>query len=257
MPRIELSGVHVSQDRTPILRNIDLALYPGEFVGIVGPNGAGKSTLARAILGLLTPASGRILIDGLKSRQLSRADVARKIAYLAQGQSLHWPLSVERLVALGRLPHLAPFSKLSEKDRAAIEAALTAANIAHLRSRDATTLSGGEQARALLACALAVEAGAMIVDEPLAALDPAHQLDVMNLLKQRADGGMLVAAILHDLGMAARYCDRLLLLHEGELVAEGPPHAVLTPERFRTVYGIRARLEELSGTPVVVPTGRA
>ena len=257
MVTIAIEGLHVALRRRPVLHGIDALLEGGQLIGVIGPNGAGKSTLARAILGLLTPTVGRVRIDGVDIASLPRADIARRIAYLPQGQMLHWPLTVERLVALGRLPHLAPFSRIDDADHAAIERALILADAESLRGRVATELSGGERARALLARALAVEAPALIADEPLAALDPGHQLEVMQLLKRQAEGGALTIAVLHDLAMAARYCDRLLLLHEGRLVADGTPDAVLSEERLAGGYGIRAWIGTAGPVSLVVPLQRS
>lgn len=227
----------------------------GALIGIVGPNGAGKSTLVQALLGLV-PSTGGVMLDGAPLKSRSRADIARRVAYLPQGQALHWPLSVERLVALGRLPHLAPFSRISEADRAAIARAMATADVTSLATRTATELSGGERARVLLARALAVEAPALIVDEPLASLDPSHQIEVMEVLRAQAAAGLLVIAVLHDLGLAARYCDRLLVIDGGRLVADGAPDAVLTPERLLETYGIRAWFGSADGIPIVVPLHR-
>lgn len=252
MVMIAIEGLAVALGRRPVLRGVDAMLSPGALIGVIGPNGAGKSTLVRALLGLV-PATGRVRIDGVDVTEIPRADLAKRIAYLPQGQTLHWPLTVERLVALGRLPHLAPFSRIGDADRAAIDRAIMQADVDHLRERVATELSGGERARVLLARALAVEASALVADEPLAALDPGHQLEVMALLKRQAEAGALVVAVLHDLTMAARHCDRLLLLHEGRLVADGPPDAVLTAERLAEVYGIRAWIGEAAGGRLIVP----
>lgn len=243
-------GHHVAVD------SVDLALEPGELVGIVGPNGAGKSTLIRALLGLARPAGGRVLVDGRDAARLDRRTMARTVAYLPQGQTLHWPLGVERLVALGRLPHLGPLSRLTPDDEAAVEQAMARADVLHLRHRIATELSGGERARVLLARALAVGARALIADEPLASLDPGHQIDVMALLKAQAQDGASVVTVLHDLAMAARWCDRLVLMDRGSLVAEGAPLDVLTAERLAQVYGIAARIEQSDGIPLILPTGR-
>ena len=160
-------------------------------------------------------------VDGVDAAAMPRADLARRIAYVPQGQMLHWPLTVERLVGLGRLPHLAPMSRIGDADTAAIERAMARADVLDLRDRIATELSGGERARVLFARALAVEAPALIADEPLASLDPGHQIDVMDMLRAEAAGGALVIAVLHDLTLAARYCDRLLLIDAGRIVADG------------------------------------
>jgi iron complex transport system ATP-binding protein len=188
---------------------------------------------------------------------MPRADLARRIAYVPQGQTLHWPLTVERLVGLGRLPHLAPMSRIADADTAAIERAMVRADVLALRGRIATELSGGERARVLFARALAVEAPALNVDEPHASLDPGHQIDAKDLLKAETRGGGLVIAVLHDLTMAARYCDRLLLIDEGRLVADGTPAEVLTKDNMHTVYGIDADIEMSGAWPTITPLGRS
>ncbi|APL93153.1 ABC transporter ATP-binding protein [Sphingobium indicum] len=256
MVTIRAQALSIRLGRHPAVNGVDLLLEPGCLLGIIGPNGAGKSTLIRALLGLVPRAGGTVLIDGVDSGRLSRQEIARRIAYLPQGQALHWPLAVERLVALGRLPHLGPLSRLSAEDEALIDAALMRADALHLKGRVATELSGGERARVLLARALAVGAPALIVDEPLAALDPGHQIDVMDLLKAEARAGSLVVAVLHDLGMAARYCDRLVLMDHGSPVADGAPLEVLTERNLAQVYGIAARIEADGKWPLILPVGR-
>lgn len=256
MVMLALEHVGVTLGRRAVVANVSAAFAPGTLTGIVGPNGAGKSTLARAMLALV-PATGRVTLDGNDVAAMPRAALARRIAYLPQGQTLHWPLTVERLVGLGRLPHLAPMSKISAADADAIARAMVRADVAGLRNRIATELSGGERARVLFARALAVEAPALIADEPLASLDPGHQIDVMELMRAEADAGALVIAVLHDLTMAARYCDRLLLIDEGAIVADGAPADVLTPDLLRRVYGIDARVESGGDWPTVTTFGRA
>ncbi len=256
MVMLALEQVGVTLGRRAVVANVSAAFAPGTLTGIVGPNGAGKSTLARAMLALV-PATGRVTLDGNDVATMPRAALARRIAYLPQGQTLHWPLTVERLVGLGRLPHLAPMSKIGAADADAIARAMVRADVAGLRNRIATELSGGERARVLFARALAVEAPALIADEPLASLDPGHQIDVMELMRAEADAGALVIAVLHDLTMAARYCDRLLLIDEGAIVADGAPADVLTPDLLRRVYGIDARVESGGDWPTVTTFGRA
>ena len=251
---IAARGVQVALGGRTVVRGIDATVEGGRLVGILGPNGAGKSTLVRALLGLV-PSTGTIALDGMPLETLPRGEIARRIAYLPQGQAVHWPLSVERLVALGRLPHLAPFSRLAAADRAAIARAMARADVMHLATRTATELSGGERARVLLARALAVEAPALIADEPLASLDPAHQIEGMELLRAEADAGRLVIAVLHDLTLAARFCDRVLVLHDGLLAADGPPRAVLTPALLARVYGITAFFGG-ADEPALVPLDR-
>ncbi|MCE7797637.1 ABC transporter ATP-binding protein [Sphingobium sufflavum] len=256
MVTVRVDHVSVRLGRRWVLEDVGMTLSAGSLVGIVGPNGAGKSTLVRAMLGLARPDGGAVHIDGRAVATMPPRDLARAIAYLPQGQTLHWPLSVERLVALGRLPHLAPLSRIGEADRAIVAAAMARADVAHLAQRIATELSGGERARVLLARALAVGAAGLVADEPLASLDPGHQIDVMTLLRREATAGGLVVAVLHDLTMAARYCDRLILIDRGRLVADGTPAQVLTPDRLRAVYGISALVETGGPAPMIVPLDR-
>lgn len=257
MVTIRFEGLCARLGRRAVLQDIDATLAPGALIGIIGPNGAGKSTLVRAMLGLIDTTHGRVTIDGRAIATLPPRERARAIAYLPQGQTLHWPLNVERLVALGRLPHLGPMSRIGAADHDAIRAAMARTDVAHLAGRIATELSGGERARVMLARALAVGAPGLAVDEPLAALDPGHQIDVMQLLAREAQAGGLVIAVLHDLSMAARYCDRLLLLDRGTLVADGTPDAVLTQDRLRAVYGITSRIDLAAMPPLVAPLDRA
>ena len=256
MVMIVAQQVGVTLGHRSVLHDVDAAFAPGTLTAIVGPNGAGKSTLARALLALV-PIRGHVRIDGGDVAAMPRADLARRVAYVPQGQTLHWPLSVERLVGLGRLPHLAPMSRISAADTAAIERAMARADVLDLRDRIATELSGGERARALFARALAVEAPALIVDEPLASLDPGHQIDVMDLLRAEAAAGGTVIVVLHDLTFAARYCDRLLLIDKGRVMADGAPAAVLTADRLQAVYGIDARVEIGGAWPTITTLGRS
>ena len=246
-----LKGVTAALGSVRVLDSIS-ASVEGGLVGLIGPNGAGKSTLIRAIAGL-QPFAGNILIGGGPLARLPPAQRARAIAYLPQGQTVHWPVSVERLVSLGRLPHLAPFRRPAPADRAAIEHALERTDTARFRDRAIDTLSGGERARVLIARALAVEAPVLLADEPLAALDPAHQLEVMALLRAEATRGATVLAVLHDLTLAARACDRLMLLHQGRLVGDGAPRDVLTPTLLSEVYRVKAELIETAEGLFVLP----
>ena len=248
---VRLDQVAVTLGAHRVVKDISADLGGG-VIGLIGPNGAGKSTLVRAIAGLI-PSAGAVLVDGAPVTALPLRRRARRIAYLPQGQSVHWPLTVERLVALGRLPHLAPFARPAEGDKQAIERALARTDLLGLRDRAIDELSGGERARALLARALAVEAPLLLADEPLAALDPAHQIEVMALLREEATRGATVIAVLHDLTIAARWCDRLLLIDDGRLVADGDPRDVLTADRIGSVYGVSAFIGEADGQPLIVP----
>ncbi len=253
---IAAAGVTVDLGGRRVLAGVDFSARAGEVVALIGPNGAGKSTLARVLAGLLRPAAGTVVLDGRDVTALPPTVLARSRAYLPQGATLAWPLTVERLVALGRLPHLAPFSRIGDADRTAITDAMARADVLPLRDRIATELSGGERARAFLARALAVAAPLLVADEPLAALDPGHALAVMDLLRAEARRGVAIVAVLHELTLAARFADRLVLLDGGRVAAAGPPAAVLDAATLARVYGVRAWHGEADGGPLIVPLAR-
>ncbi|MGE0035959.1 MAG: ABC transporter ATP-binding protein [Xanthobacteraceae bacterium] len=239
------TGVSVRLARKVIVEDASLTLRSGEFTVLLGPNGAGKTTLIRALAGVL-PADGRIEIDGRPLQALSLRERARRIAYLPQGHVTHWPMDVASVVALGRHPHADAFASPTADDRAAIDVALTATGLEPLAARSVTSLSGGERARVALARALATQASILLADEPTMSLDPRHQLVVMELLVRVAHGGTAVLAILHDLALAARFADRVLMMDRGRLVADGPVREILTPETIATVFGVEAAMTETS-----------
>lgn len=254
MVTLKIDDLSVAIGSKQVLNNLSFALEPGQLIGIIGPNGAGKSTLLRAIMGLLPTTGGRVFLDDRPMSELSAKDRARTIAYLPQGQNIHWPVQVERLIALGRLPHLAPFSHMSPEDVRAIGWAMDEADVRHLAGRTATELSGGERARVLLARALSVGAPVLLADEPLASLDPGHQLGAMSLLRRQASAGKLVVVVLHDLTLASRFCDRLLLIASGgELVGDGCPKQVLSPKAVRQVYGVETVSGSHEGGHYILP----
>ena len=251
---LSLAHIHAALGGTRVIRDVSLEVRDSAFIGLIGPNGAGKTTLVRAIAALI-PHEGTIDLDGQAVATMEPRVRARAIAYLAQGAGSHWPLEVSRLVALGRLPHLAPFRAPAPEDEAAIARAMQLADIESFGGRDVLTLSGGERARVLLARALAVEAPLLLVDEPVASLDPYHQIGIMEVLRAYAGAGRTVIAVLHDLSLAARYCDRLVLLDEGAVKADGRPEDVLTPENLEAVYRIRAIIGG-EGERFVLPLAR-
>jgi iron complex transport system ATP-binding protein len=236
---------------TLVVDGATLELNPGELIVLIGPNGAGKTTLVRALAGLI-PAEGRIAIGERPLASFAPRERARKVAYLPQGHAFHWPMAVAAVVALGRYPHTDAFSSLSDEDRAAIGRALTATSSDALATRAVTTLSGGERARVALARALASEAPILLADEPTVSLDPRHQLVVMELLQRAARNGGVVLAVLHDLTLAARFADRILVMDRGRLVAEGPPGAVLTPQRIAAVFGVEAAIADSEVGPLPI-----
>jgi iron complex transport system ATP-binding protein len=226
-------------------------LKAGELAVLIGPNGAGKTTLVRALASLI-PAEGRIAIEGRSLASLAPRERARRIAYLPQGHVFHWPIAVAAVVALGRHPYADAFSGLSDADRAAIERALVATATVPFASRSVMALSGGERARVALARALASEAPILIADEPTMSLDPRHQLVVMELLARVARGGTAVLAIVHDLALAARFADRIVVMDRGRLVAQGVPRDVLTPERIAAVFGVEAEIVDSAVGPLPI-----
>ena len=259
MSLLAATGLHVSLGGKPVLRGLDLAVGAGEFVGLIGPNGAGKSTLLRAVLGLL-PFTGEILLDGEDTAAMRARQRAKKVAYLAQEREIAWAVPVETVVALGRAPHRPGFAAPTAADRAIVEEAMRRMDVTGFRHRIATELSGGEKARVLAARALAQDTPLLLADEPTAGLDPAHQIALMRVFGELAASGRGVVASLHDLGLAARWCSRLVLLDGGRIVADGRPGEVLTPQTLRAVYRIEAFFGEAGGAPVVHPldlAGRA
>ncbi|WP_018181581.1 ABC transporter ATP-binding protein [Kaistia granuli] len=237
-----------------ILDAVDLAVAAGELVVVIGPNGAGKTTLVRRLAGLLD-GTGSVHVGGEHAEAISPRIRARKIGYLPQGHVFHWPLAVADVVALGRIPHGAGAADLGMADQAAVLKAMDATGTLAFAERNVTTLSGGERARVALARVLAGEPQIILADEPVAALDVRYQFVVLDLLRERARAGAAIIAVLHDLSLAARYADRLVLIDGGRIVAEGRPEAVITHENLASTFGIRATIETVDGQITVTPQG--
>lgn len=235
---LSLQDFGVKRGRRQILRGITLDIAAGEVVGLIGPNGAGKTTLMRAALGLI-PSQGRSSIAAMTARDRGRA-----AAWMPQSREVAWPVDAETLIRLGRTPHLARGQKMTATDQAAVERAIVRMGLEPFRHRTTTRLSGGEQARVLIARSLAQEAPLLMADEPTAGLDPAHQIATMQTFGQLAAEGQSVLVSLHDLGLAARHCTRLVILHDGGISADGAPRDVLTPDLIRAAFGISAYLQE-------------
>ena len=250
---VTAQGLSVTLAGRRVLSDISLALAPGRLVALVGPNGAGKTTLLRALAGLVASA-GAIHIHGEDLSSLDLSERARRFASLPQGHLVHWPLPARDSVALGRYPHGATDpARLKPKDAEAVLRAMQAADVVAFNERRVTELSGGERSRVALARVLAVEAPVILADEPTSSLDPRHQLDVLQTLRAAAEKGVLVIVVTHDLGLAARFSDTVLVLCEGRLVSQAPPTEALSQQVMAEVFRISAYRAEYQRQTVIVP----
>jgi len=256
MSALAAKGVTVSLGGREVLDNVDFEAKRGEVVGLIGPNGAGKTTLLRVLTGLMIPDRGAVTLDEIELMSIPRVSRAKLIAYLPADAPVYWPLRVDRLVALGRIPHAGPWSGLNEADAEMTESAMARTDVLDLSSRVISSLSNGERARVLIARALAVEPEVLLADEPVSSLDPYHQLQVMELLQDVATDNRIVVAVLHDLTLAARFCDRIVLIHDGCIAHHGLPEAVLTSDIVRSVYGVETITASTSAGDFVVPWRR-
>ncbi len=247
------SGLVLKRADKIILDNIGFSLERGQLLGLMGPNGAGKSTLIKAVAGLLPLAAGDIQLGGKSLESHKPQEIAKKVAYLPQGHEVHWDMTVENLVMLGRLPHLPAFGKPSAKDWRIVHQALQDCDVVGFAQRRINTLSGGEKARVLLARALAVQPVVLLADEPLAGLDPGHQLEIIGFLRQLAEAGMGVVMVIHDLSLAARFCHRLVLLGEGRILQQGRVDDVMTAKNIEQCFNIKALTGRMQDIPFVLP----
>ncbi|MEO0772251.1 MAG: ABC transporter ATP-binding protein [Pseudomonadota bacterium] len=247
MSVLDVQNLSVSRRGRAVLRDVSFSMGEEELVGLIGPNGAGKTTLMRAALGLLA-CTGQSSLAALPE-----AARAKHAAWLPQAREIAWPVSVETVVMLGRIPHLSSVQNPTETDRAAVDAALAQMDLSHMRTRAATHLSGGEQARVLIARTIAQNTPLLMADEPVAGLDPAHQIATMQSFKALTAQGKSCLVSLHDLGLAARHCTRILMLDQGQLVADGPPAEVLAQDRVKAVFGISAWYQDTDQGPVFQP----
>jgi len=243
-----------------VLRDVSFELPRHGLVALVGPNGAGKTTLLRVLARLLPSHAvrGAVTLDGADVAALSLRERALRFAYLPQGHVVSWPLPARDVVALGRTPHgAADPTRLPRRDAAAVDRAMRITDVVRFGDRPVTELSGGERSRVALARVLAVEAPVLLADEPTASLDPHYQLEAMTTLRRAADSGVLVIVVIHDLGLAARFADRVLVLGEGRLVAQGASDAALTDAILAEVFRVKAYRAARDGGIVLVPWSSA
>jgi iron complex transport system ATP-binding protein len=243
MSLLSATAIDYSIDAIPILKGIDFRVEAGELVGLIGPNGAGKSSLLRLLTGIEAPDRGEIRFNEMALTQVSVQQRARCLGYLVQGARAYWPFCVEKVVGLGRIPYQRWWQQSSPEDQLIIDQAMAMTETLAYRNRIVTTLSGGEQTLVMLARILASENQLILADEPVAALDPYHQLHVMEILRQQASGDRAAVVVLHDLSLAARFCDRLYMLSHGELDCSGAVGEVLTNNNIARVYGVDSQIE--------------
>jgi ABC-type cobalamin/Fe3+-siderophores transport system ATPase subunit len=254
MSPLSCADLSFSYNKTPLLQAISLTFKSGEFVGLIGANGAGKSTLLQLLLGLIKQQSGSISLNGSDIHSLKRRDIARELAFVPQSIELPYAFRARELVAMGRNPYLGPFELETEKDKKIIREAMRKTDIEHFKERQVNTLSGGEKQRVIIARALAQQAATILLDEPIASLDICHQIETLQLIQSLTQSGKLAITAIHDLNLAARYCDRLILIGETRgdgaktIIADGTPEQVLTEENLARCFAIKADIIKTENT---------
>jgi iron complex transport system ATP-binding protein len=251
--RVELEGIEISLGDTDVLEGVSLAVEPGEFVGLVGPNGAGKTTLLRAMSGALEPDRGAVTVDGTPLGERSSKAASRLVAVVPQNTALSFSFDVRTVVEMGRYPHRSRFSPPGEADRTAVDRALERTRTAQFADRPIDEVSGGERQRVVLARAIAQQTPVLLLDEPTASLDVNHQIETLELVRELVAEGRTAVAAIHDLNLAARYCDRLVVLSEGSVLESGPPEAVLNRDVLDAAFDANAVVTEspVTRTPTV------
>jgi iron complex transport system ATP-binding protein len=253
--KLRAEGLTLGYGRRPIVHEVSLEVPSGQFCVIVGPNASGKSTLLRGLGRVMRPISGTVWLDDEDIFRIDSGEVARSLAVLPQMQQFDVDLVVEELVWRGRTPHQHLLRAATVEDAHAVERALEAAGLLHLRDRPLRALSGGERQRAWLALALAQEPRVLLLDEPTTFLDLRHQIEVMEVLTRLNEGGMTVVAVLHDLGLASRYAHRVVALQTGRVVLDGTPEEVLRADALGEVFGLQliALTDPRTGRPLPFP----
>ncbi|MBF4462595.1 MULTISPECIES: ABC transporter ATP-binding protein [unclassified Rathayibacter] len=256
---VEAAGLRVGYAGREVLNGIDLALRPAAVTAIVGPNGSGKSTLLRTLSRLLTPTAGAVSLGGKSLSEMRMRELATRVSFLPQSPTAPEGMTVRELVSRGRHPHQSLFRQWSADDESTVNAALDLTGLGDLADRDVQTLSGGQRQRAWIALSLAQDTEVLLLDEPTTYLDIAHSVEVLDLLDHLCvDLGRTIVMVIHDLNLAARYADELVVVHEGTIAAQGPPGDVITEHLLRTVFGLTAQVipDPVSGCPLILPIGR-
>jgi len=239
---LELKDIAITRDGRTILRGLNASFLAGQLTAVIGPNGAGKSTLLSVAAGLLTPDSGAVTLGGRPLTAIGRQGLARRRAYLPQNPRVDWPISVERVIALGLTPQLPVFGGLTLDLRERVDQALAEHDLLGLRDQAADTLSGGELSRTMLARATVADPEILIVDEPTAGLDPRHAIEAVRALRRHADAGKTVVMAIHELDLAARVADQVLAIRMGEVLASGPRETVLNEETLTQLFDTPTRV---------------
>lgn len=255
---LHVDRVSFGYRRDPVIREIEMSISAGETLGIIGPNGSGKSTLMRLLSGVLEPTQGEILLRGRPISAYTPNERAREVAVVPQETSIEFPFTVTETVLMGRAPHLGGFAFEGDRDLDAATAAMRRTGVLHLADRSLHELSGGERQRVILARALAQDAAILLLDEPAAFLDIRHEVEIYDLLHDLKNEGKTVVSVLHDLNLAALYCDRVALVKNGRLVAIGPPAEVITYQRLTDVYEVDVYVDrnDITGAINVLPLSR-
>ena len=249
---LSCENLSVSRQGKTILSDISFQADQPELIGVIGPNGAGKTTLMRSLIGLQDYV-GQVSLKGADLAILPPTSRAQQIAYLPQDRSLHWPLKCRDVVMLGRLPHQPKFGRPSHQDEAVVDTVMAEMGVSQFAERSFDQVSGGEQARVLIARVLAQQTDILLADEPTSGLDPAHQIDLMQVFKEQVGRGKTVMMSLHDLSLASHWCDRILILNKGVLAADGTPSGVLTDQILSDIFGITAMRVTVGEREVILP----
>ncbi|MCB9799889.1 MAG: ABC transporter ATP-binding protein [Candidatus Omnitrophica bacterium] len=256
MKILSACDLQLSLNGHSILKGVDVEVNSSEIVGLIGPNGSGKTTLVKCLTHILKPEKGKVFFKGTELDRVKKSEFVRTTAYIPQGQTIHWPMTVERVVALGRIPHRMPWQNLTAEEDKIIHQTMEDTDIDHIAQVPVDRLAGGEKTLVLLARALAGRPEILVADEPVQGLDPNHQIQIMNLLTEFKNKGRSVLTVLHDLSLAARYCDRLYFLCDGKILTSGTPKEVLSADFLRRGYGIEARIVEDENGLYVMPYKR-